>query len=531
MSSSRYYTYYATLLLSFIFLVLGALESGYFYWPLAVLIPLAVLGTWDVLQSRHSILRNYPILAHMRFVFEGIRPELRQYFFESNLSGTPFSRELRTLVYERAKSEEDAMPFGTELDVYAEDYRWINHSMAPCSLKEDLLRVEIGGADCSRRYSASLYNISAMSFGSISASAIRAMNKGAKKGNFAHDTGEGGISRYHREFGGDLIWEIGSGYFGCRNDDGTFNPKMFAEQAAGDQVKMVEIKLSQGAKPGHGGILPAAKVTQEIAETRRVPIGVDCVSPAGHKAFSTPIELMEFIAEIRELSGGKPTGFKLCIGHPWEFMSLCKAVLETDIKPDFIVIDGAEGGTGAAPIEFSNHLGTPLRQGLSFVHNVLVGANLRDEIRVGASGKIVSAFDIAAALCLGADWCNSARGFMFAVGCIQSRSCHTNRCPVGVATQDEQRQRALVVSDKAERIYNFHRHTLKALTEFVAASGLEHPRQLQPQHYYLREGNRAVLPADEALVWLKPGQLLGSAERHVYSDHWLKADPKRFRIV
>jgi len=531
MLSSRYYFYYAALVLSLVFLALGASVSGYFLWLLLVTAPLGLLGTWDIIQTRHSVLRNYPILAHLRFLFEGIRPELRQYFFESNLSGTPFSREQRTLVYERAKGQEDKMPFGTELDVYAQEHRWLNHSAAPRPPCAEPLRVIIGGSDCKRPYSASLYNISAMSFGAISPNAIRALNQGAKKGNFAQDTGEGGISRYHREFGGDLIWEIGSGYFGCRKDDGSFNPEMFAEQATDDQVKMVEIKISQGAKPGHGGMLPGAKVTTEIAETRRVPVGVDCVSPPSHSAFTTPIGLLEFVARIRDLSGGKPAGFKLCIGHRWEFMAICKAMLETGITPDFIVVDGAEGGTGAAPIEFSNHLGTPLRQGLSFVHNVLVGTDLRDKIRIGASGKLVSAFDVAGTLCLGADWCNSARGFMFAVGCIQSQSCHTNRCPVGVATQDKQRQRALVVPDKSERVYNFHRHTLEALAEFVGASGLGHPTELRPRHFYLREGNRLVLPASQALRWLEPGELLESKDCGEYSEYWTAANPQSFQCT
>jgi glutamate synthase domain-containing protein 2 len=404
MLSSRYYLYYATLGLTALLLVLGVTVQAHLLWLLPVTAPLALLGTWDLAQTRHSVLRNYPILAHMRFLFEGIRPELRQYFFESNLSGTPFSREQRTLVYERAKNQEAKMPFGTELDLYAQGYSWVNHSIAPKPADDEAYRVNIGGPDCKQSYSASLYNISAMSFGAISPNAIRALNGGAKKGNFAHDTGEGGISPYHREFGGDLIWEIGSGYFGCRTAEGAFDPERFAEQASDTQIKMVEIKLSQGAKPGHGGVLPGAKVTAEIAATRGVPEGVDCVSPARHSAFATPIELLKFVAQLRELSGGKPAGFKLCIGHPWEFMSICKAMLETGITPDFIVIDGAEGGTGAAPVEFSNRMGTPLRQGLGFAHNTLVGTGLREKVRLGASGKVISAFDIAAAMCLGADW-------------------------------------------------------------------------------------------------------------------------------
>ncbi len=528
MLSSRYYVYYATIALSVVFLALGLAVNVHFLWPFAVTAAFALLGSWDMVQARHSVLRNYPILAHLRFLFEGIRPELRQYFFESNLSGTPFSREQRSLVYQRAKDEEAKSPFGTEFDVYAEDHAWVNHSIAPKKPFQQPLRVSVGGPDCTRPYSASLLNVSALSFGAISPNAILALNQGAKEGGFAHDTGEGGISPYHRRPGGDLIWEIGSGYFGCRQKDGTFDPGLFAERSVDDQVKMVEIKISQGAKPGHGGMLPGAKVTPEIAETRGIPVGVDCISPADHSAFSTPLELMEFVARLRELSGGKPTGFKLCIGHRWEFMAIAKAMLETGIAPDFIVIDGAEGGTGAAPIEFSNHLGTPLRQGLGFAHNVLVGAGLRDKVRIGASAKLVSAFDIAGAMCLGADWCNSGRGFMFAVGCIQSQACHTNRCPVGVCTQDKQRQRALDVPDKARRVVNYHRNTLHALAEFVAAAGLDHPTELGPRHIYLREGSSAVLPASQAMTWLEPGALLNGKDCPGYSNYWAAADPRSF---
>jgi glutamate synthase domain-containing protein 2 len=376
-----------------------------------------------------------------------------------------------------------------------------------------------------------VYNISAMSFGALSANAIRALNKGAKKGGFAHDTGEGGLSRYHKENGGDLIWEIGSGYFGCRKEDGTFDPEGFAEQATIKQVKMVEIKISQGAKPGHGGVLPGPKVTEEIAAARHVPVGVDCVSPSGHSAFSSPIELMEFIAKLRESSGGKPTGFKLCIGHRWEFLAMCKAMRETGIHPDFIVVDGGEGGTGAAPVEFSNHVGTPLRGGLNFVQNALVGCNLREHVRLGASGKIVSAFDILGAMAMGADWCNSARGFMFAVGCIQSQSCHTNRCPVGVATQDRQRQRALVVPQKAERVYQFHRNTLDALAEIVAAAGLRHPSEIRPRDFYIRLGGPAPLPADHGALWLEPGSLLDGSAPPDYLNYWATARADSFRAA
>ncbi|MDX2315490.1 MAG: FMN-binding glutamate synthase family protein [Gammaproteobacteria bacterium] len=525
---TRYIALSLVVVLTLVFIALGA-RNTHFYWGVAVFAPLSILGAWDILQSQHSVLRNYPIVAHLRFVFEGLRPELRQYFFESNLSGAPFNREQRSLVYQRAKNTEDKLPFGTELDIYSREYAWLNHSAAPAPLSKDAFRIDVGGPQCAKPYSASVYNISAMSFGALSANAIRALNKGAKLGNFAHDTGEGGLSRYHRENGGDVIWEIGSGYFGCRNEDGSFNPESFAEQAGIDQVKMVEIKLSQGAKPGHGGVLPGPKVTAEIASARHVPEGVDCVSPSAHSAFSTPIEMMEFIARLRELCGGKPVGFKLCIGHRWEFLAMCKAMLETGIHPDFIVIDGGEGGTGAAPVEFSNHVGTPLRAGLTFAHNALVGANLREHIKIGASGKLVSAFDIIGAMAMGADWCNSARGFMFAVGCIQSRSCHTNRCPVGVTTQDPQRQRALVVPEKAERVHQFHHNTMQALSEIIAAAGLNHPAEILPCHFYVRLGGPATVSADRGGIWLQPGSLLDGSAPEDYQDYWATANADSFR--
>ena len=424
----------------FVALLTGAAPPFYLAVVFAPFAALTAIGVYDLSQARHAVLRNYPLLAHIRFILEEIRPEIRQYFLESEKDGTPFSRDKRAIVYQRAKQALDKRPFGTQNDVYSSGYEWLHHSIAPRPVgKESSFRVTVGGPDCGKPYSASIFNISAMSFGALSPNAIRALNIGTKKGNFAHDTGEGGYSPYHRENGGDLIWEIGSDYFSCRNADGTFCAEKFAQNAQRDQVKMVEIKLSQGAKPGHGGVLPDVKVTPEIAATRGVAAGLDCISPSRHSAFATPIEMMRFIASLRELSGGKPVGFKLCVGHPWEFLAVCKAMIETAIYPDFIVVDGKEGGTGAAPLEFTDHLGTPLREGLNFVHNALIGINARDRIRLGASGKIVSAFDIARVMALGADWCNSARGFMFALGCIQSQSCHTDRCPTGVSTQDRAR--------------------------------------------------------------------------------------------
>jgi glutamate synthase domain-containing protein 2 len=390
--------------------------SDYFIVPFIILAALSGIGVWDMTQTKHSLRRNYPLLANFRYALEEVRPEIRQYFLESDTDGRPFNRQKRAIVYQRAKGVLDKRPFGTVQDVYASAYEWLNHSIAPVEVKGHDFRVRVGGSACVKPYDMSLFNISAMSFGSLGAQAVRALNKGAKLGGFAHDTGEGGYSRYHREFGGDIIWEIGSGYFSCRTEDGRFSPERFAELAVDPQVKMIEIKLSQGAKPGHGGVLPGVKVSAEIAAARGVPQGVDCNSPARHSAFSTPVEMMHFVARVRELSGGKPVGFKLCIGHPWEFMAICKAMRETGITADFVVVDGKEGGTGAAPLEFADHVGTPLREGLIFAQNVLVGSGLRDKLKLGASGRIITAFDMARVLALGADWCNSARGFMFALG-------------------------------------------------------------------------------------------------------------------
>jgi len=489
---------------------------------------LAAVGIWDVAQRKQAIRRNYPILAHLRFFLEFIRPEIRQYFLESDTERIPFSRAQRSLVYQRAKNQVDKRPFGTQADVYANDYEWINHSMMPRRIAATDFRVRIG-AGCAQPYDASVFNISAMSFGALSANAIRALNKGAQLGHFAHDTGEGSISRYHREHGGDLIWEVGSGYFGCRNDDGSFNAERFARNAAGPQVKMIELKLSQGAKPGHGGVLPGAKVTPEIAEARGVPVGVDCISPAAHPAFRTPIELMQFIARLRELSGGKPTGFKFALGHPWEFFAICKAMLETGITPDFVVVDGAEGGTGAAPVEFTDHVGTPLQEALLLVRNTLVGLNLKDRVRIGASGKIISAFDMARYMALGADWCNSARGFMFALGCLQAQTCHTGHCPTGVTTQDRLRQRALVPEDKAQRVFQFHRNTLHALGELVGAAGLDHPNQLRPRHIVRRVSVNEVRLLSNLVPFLHAGDLLNNRASHpVYQTFWHMAAAHTF---
>jgi glutamate synthase domain-containing protein 2 len=504
-------------------------------WALLCLF-LVGLGLRDVRQSRHSVLRNYPVIGHLRFLLEFIRPEMRQYFIESDNEAAPFSRQQRSLVYQRAKGDPDKRPFGTQLDVHAAGYEWINHSIAPTTLATHDFRVTIGtgGTSCTRPYEASVFNISAMSFGALSANAILALNAGAKKGGFAHDTGEGSISQYHRVHGGDLIWEIGSGYFGCRDTSGAFDADRFAAAAKDPQVKMIELKLSQGAKPGHGGVLPGPKVTAEIAAARGVDAGIDCISPARHGAFDTPRAMMQFIERLRTLSGGKPTGFKLCIGHPWEWFAIAKAMLETGLLPDFIVVDGAEGGTGAAPLEFIDRVGAPLQEGLLLVHNTLVALGLRERVKIGCAGKVVSAFDIARMMALGADWCNAGRGFMFALGCIQAQSCHTGACPTGVTTQDTQRQKALVVRDKAERVWRFHHYTLMALKELVQAAGLEHPNRITAAHIVRRISDDKVRLLAEQLKFVPPGALLAAMDGRapwpddVFERYWPMASSDSF---
>lgn len=527
MFSRRYLAIWAAVLVTAACIAAAALH--HLSWLYAIVPALVVvLGLYDINQERHAILRNYPVWGHLRFFFEFVRPEIRQYFVEDDTDEKPFSLAQRSLVYQRAKNAVDSRPYGTERDVKAVGHEWIGHSLAPTKLDGCDFRVLVG-ADRAQPYSMSIFNVSAMSFGALSANAIRALNMGAKKGGFAHDTGEGSMSKYHRENGGDIIWEIASGYFGCRNDDGTFNAEKFQRQASEPQVKMIEVKLSQGAKPGHGGVLLAAKVTPEIAETRGIPVGKDCVSPARHSEFSTPRGLLEFVERLRKLSGGKPTGFKLCIGHPWEFFGIAKAMLETGIRPDFIVVDGAEGGTGAAPLEFTDHVGTPLQEGLLLVHNTLVGIGLREKIRIGASGKIITAFDIAKTLATGADWVNSARGFMFAVGCIQAQKCHSDRCPTGVATQDPVRQRALNVPDKGERVFNFHHNTLLALKELIQAAGLASPDDLRAHHIVRRVSSYEVRLMSDLLKYLSPGDLLeGRYRYHLYEKWWPAARSDSF---
>ncbi len=505
---------------------------GVGWLALLLFVVLVGVGVYDLRQTRSSILRNYPVIGHLRFMLEYIRPEMRQYFIESDSEATPFSRAQRSLVYQRAKGEPDNRPFGTQQDVTAEGFEWINHSVAPTRLASHDFRITIG-AGRAHPYEASIFNISAMSFGSLSANAILALNAGARRGNFAHDTGEGSISVHHRAHGGDLIWEIGSGYFGCRDEGGNFSEERFVANASAEQVKMIELKLSQGAKPGHGGILPAPKVTPEIAAARGVAVNVDCISPSSHSAFSTPEEMMHFIERLRTLSGGKPTGFKLCIGHPWEWFAMVKAMLSTGITPDFIVVDGAEGGTGAAPLEFTDHVGAPLQEGLLLVHNTLKGTGLRERIRIGCAGKVISAFDIARMMALGADWCNSARGFMFALGCIQAQNCHTGKCPTGVTTQDPLRQQALVVPDKAARVFNYHENTLHALKELVQAAGLNHPGEITAHHIVRRVNENEVKLLANLVPQLAPGALLDtdlSGLHNVYRYWWSKARPDSFRL-
>jgi glutamate synthase domain-containing protein 2 len=507
------------------------LDSGRGLLALLLFGVLCGVGIHDVLQTKSSILRNYPVMGHLRFLLEFIRPEMRQYFIESDSEAAPFSRAQRSLVYQRAKGELDNRPFGTQLDVSLHGYEWINHSVQPTRIASHDFRITIGPATA-QPYSASIFNISAMSFGALSAPAILALNSGAQRGGFAHDTGEGSISQHHRVHGGDLIWEIGSGYFGCRNDDGSFNPKKFAASAADPQVKLIELKLSQGAKPGHGGILPGSKVTAEIAAARGVPVGIDCVSPSSHSAFSTPVEMMHFIARLRELSGGKPTGFKFCLGHPWEWFAMVKAMLATGITPDFIVVDGAEGGTGAAPLEFTDHVGAPLQEGLLLVHNTLLGVGLRSRISIGCAGKVISAFDITRMLALGADWCNSGRAFMFALGCIQAQTCHTGNCPTGVTTQDPLRQKALIVPDKAERVWRFHQSTLKALKELLEAAGLRHTGELTAHHIVRRINDTEVRLLSNLVLHVKEGSLLTDldSQHQVFKLYWPLASAHSFAV-
>jgi glutamate synthase domain-containing protein 2 len=481
-------------------------------WSLVIFGPLIILGYSDIFQKKHTIKRNFPVLGDLRYLLEKVRPEIMQYFVETDTDGTPINRQFRSLIYQRAKNVNNTTPFGTRMDVYRAGYEWMDHSVYAKNYSdlESEPRVLIGGADCKRPYSASILNISAMSFGALSKNAILAMNGGARIGGFAHNTGEGGISPFHKQPGGDLIWQIGTAYFGCRTNEGKFCPDTFQKNAIIDNVKMIEIKISQGAKPGHGGILPASKNTAEIAEIRHVEAHTDVHSPPGHTTFDNPESLMNFVKQLRDLSGGKPVGFKLCIGKKEEFVDMCKAMISTGIKPDFITIDGGEGGTGAAPIEFSNSLGMPLRDGLSFAVDILRGYNLKKEIKVIASGKVFSGFHIARVIALGADIVNSARAMMLAVGCIQALQCNNNTCPVGVATQNKSLMKGLNVEDKTSRVANFHRETVKSFIELMAASGIGSPLDLKRTHINRRVSMETVLKYDEIYPDIAEGSLLNS---------------------
>lgn len=506
--------------------VLAVVDDSWWALPAAILAAVAALGTWDLVQSRYTILRVYPVVGHLRPLMESIRPQIRQYFIESNTEGTPFDRETRELVYDRAAGTKGVEPFGTQRDVNTVGYEFLRHSLR-ARFAEDLSpRVRLGGPDCTQPYDIALFNVSAMSFGALSAHAVEALNAGAARGGFAQDTGEGGISPYHLR-GGDLIWEIGSGYFGCRNADGGFDAEAFTEKATWPAVKAVSVKLSQGAKPGLGGVLPGAKVSAEIAATRGVPVGQTVVSPPSHGAFRTPVQFMEFIATLRRLSGGKPVGFKLCVGARTEFLSICKGILATGITPDFVIVDGAEGGTGAAPVEFEDHVGMPLTEGLMLVHNCLVGTGLRDRIRIGASGKVASGVDIVTRVCQGADFTLSARAMMFAVGCIQALRCNTNRCPTGVATQDPGRAGALDVTDKTTRVFEFQRATVASAAQIVASMGLSGFHELSPAMLNRRVEGQATRTYAEIYDWLMPGELLDDPPQSWRSD-WIEASPDWF---
>jgi glutamate synthase domain-containing protein 2 len=518
----------ALLMLTGAAVVASLLWSAAWWVAVAVFAPLLLLAVHDLVQRKHSVLRNYPVVGHMRFLLERIRPEIQQYFIERNYDGRPYDRDTRSVIYERAKGIHGEKAYGTELDVNEVGYEYVVHSAAPLEAPDEPPTVRIGGPHCTKPYNMALLNVSAMSFGALSANAIRALNAGAARGGFAHDTGEGGLTDYHLEHGGDLVWEIGSGYFGARTKDGDFDPEMFRDKAAHANVKCVSLKLSQGAKPGIGGVLPAAKVTAEIAHARNVPQGEKCVSPASHKVFKTPRELVRFIGRMRELADGKPTGFKLCVGYRHELLAICKAMVDEGITPDFIVVDGSEGGTGAAPLEYEDHVGMPLTDGLITVHNALVGTGLRDHVRLGASGKVATGIDIVKRLIQGADYTNAARAMMQAIGCIQSQRCHTNQCPVGVATQDPRRSRALVVADKTDRVAAYQAATVKQAQQMIASLGLHGPKDLHPAMLIRRIDHVQSHTYAELYDWLEPGELLEQAPRG-WADDWLAADPDSFR--
>jgi glutamate synthase domain-containing protein 2 len=501
-----------------------------FWWFFGIALILVAIGAEDMLQKKHSLWRNFPILGRLRWIMEALRPKIYQYFVESDTDGRPINRLDRSIIYQRAKKQLDTMPFGTQMDVYSEGYEWMTHSIAPKDfLKLDHNpRVIVGNKDCSQPYNASILNVSAMSFGSLSTAAVESLNGGAKIGGFAQNTGEGGISPYHLRQGGDLIWQIGTGYFGARDAEGNFSLEIFKQNALKPEIKMIEIKLSQGAKPGHGGILPAKKNTPEIAAIRHVEPYTTVYSPPYHSAFSTPKELVEFIQRIREASGGKPVGFKLCIGHKSEFIAICKAMIDLDTYPDFITVDGGEGGTGAAPQEFSNSVGAPFLDGLSFVANVLNGMGIRQHIKIIGSGKILSGFHIVRAISLGADMVNSARAMMMALGCIQALVCNTNKCPTGVATQDPQLVAGLVVGDKKIRVANYHEDTVKSFVELLGAAGIDDHQKLTRSHIYRRVFMNEVRTFENIYPSLDSSCMLDGRIPEKYKDDFNKANPEKW---
>ncbi|MCX3060469.1 FMN-binding glutamate synthase family protein [Streptomyces sp. GXMU-J5] len=525
---ARFAVFFVSAFLGLGLTALSLAVSPWWWPPAAIALALTALGAYDLLQRGHSVLRNYPLLGHLRYLLERLRPEAQQYFIERDYDGRPFDRDVRSIVYERAKGTAAEEAFGTELDVYAPGHEFLVHSIAPRPTPETPPTVRVGGPDCTRPYDMALLNVSAMSFGSLSGNAVLALNRGAALGGFAHDTGEGGISEYHLRYGGDLVWEIGSGYFGCRTRDGDFDPGLFAEQAAREQVKCVSLKLSQGAKPGSGGLLPGGKVNAEIARARGVPEGRTVVSPPYHRAFSTPHGLVRFLARLRELAGGKPVGFKLCVGSRREFLAVCKAMRAQGVTPDFVIVDGSEGGTGAGPLEFADHLGRPLTEGLITVHNALTGTGLRDRVKIGASGKVATGADIVKRLIQGADYTNSARAMMFAVGCIQAQRCHTNTCPVGVTTQDPRRARALDVADKSLRVQRFQAATVASALKIMSATGAATAAELRPDMLRRRTDPVTVRSGDQLIEHLSPGALLDGDVPPDWAEDWESADPDRF---
>lgn len=520
-------------LLLVITFALAFLMDRNWYVVFAILLVLTVMGYIDMFQKKHTIRRTYPLFGRLRYVMEDLRPKVYQYFVESDTDGHPINRVDRSTIYQRAKKETDTIPFGTQMDVYSEGYEWMCHSIAPKAF--DTLnhnpRVVIGNKDCKQPYSASILNVSAMSYGALSANAVEAMNAGAKIGGFAQNTGEGGISSYHLKQGGDLIWQVGTGYFGCRDEEGRFSPDLFAEKAQNPNVKMIELKISQGAKPGHGGILPASKNTEEIAKIRHIQPHTLVASAPYHSAFDTPLEMVHFIQKLRDLSGGKPVGFKLCIGHKSEFIAICKAMVHLNIYPDFITVDGGEGGTGAAPQEFSNYVGAPLLDGLDFVHNILSGLGIREHIKIGASGKIITGFHIARAMALGADFCYSARAMMIAIGCIQALLCNTNRCPTGITTQDPKLTVGLVVEDKKVRLANYHEATIKNFVELLGASGLDEMKNITRSHIYRRISLNEMLTYEEIFPSFESGAMREGDIPEKYKWDFAHADMNHWGIA